>query len=232
MNFTIEQKDRAAIFRPQEARLDSMLAPELKAEFLILAQPDVETLIIDLTDVEYVDSAGLSALLLARRQQTSHDGDVRLVGVRDEVRSLLELTQLNRVFPIYDTTQQAIEAPSLSALVVPADDDIDSATSALGSGIKTVAIGTGVAALGAIALGGDEDVDEEDEDYDEEDEAYVDDEDEEFLDEEEGEEEEEEEEGEEGEEDDEEEEDLESDEDFEYEDDLDFDEDDEDEEDF
>ena len=83
MNFTVEQRDRAAIFRPQEPRLDSLLVPELKAEFLILAQPDVEKLIVDLSDVEYVDSAGLSALLLARRQQVSHDGDVRLVGVRD-----------------------------------------------------------------------------------------------------------------------------------------------------
>ena len=49
MNFTVEQRDRAAIFRPQEPRLDSLLVPELKAEFLILAQPDVEKLIVDLS---------------------------------------------------------------------------------------------------------------------------------------------------------------------------------------
>ncbi|MBS1904418.1 MAG: STAS domain-containing protein [Bacteroidetes bacterium] len=226
MNFTIEQKDRAAIFRPQEARLDSMLAPELKAEFLILAQPDVETLVIDLTDVQYIDSAGLSALLLARRQQTSHDGDVRLVGVSDDVRSLLELTQLNRVFPIYDTPQQAIDAPSLSAIVVPADD-IDSTTSALGSGMKAAAVGAGVVALGAIALGGDEDLDD-DEEYDD-DEDFDDDEYDDDDDAEEGEEETED--GEESEDGDEEEDDVEDD-DFEFEDDLEFDEDDDDEEDF
>lgn len=224
MNFTIEQKDRAAIFRPQEARLDSMLAPELKAEFLILAQPDVETLVIDLTDVQYIDSAGLSALLLARRQQTSHDGDVRLVGVSDDVRSLLELTQLNRVFPIYDTPQQAIDAPSLSAIVVPADD-IDSTTSALGSGMKAAAVGAGVVALGAIALGGDDDLDD-DEEYDDDDDF----DDEEYDDEEEeGEEDEDSEESEDG---DEEEDDVEDEDDFEFEDDLEFDEDDDDEEDF
>ena len=118
MNFTIEQRDRATIFRPQESRLDSIIAPDLKAEFLILSQPDVEALIVDLSAVEYVDSAGLSALLLARRQQVSHDGDVRLVGVSPEVRQLLELTQLNRVFPIYETVNDALAAPQLSAITV------------------------------------------------------------------------------------------------------------------
>lgn len=219
MNFTIEQKDRAAIFRPQEARLDSMLAPELKAEFLILAQPDVETLVIDLTDVEYIDSAGLSALLLARRQQTAHDGDIRLVGVSDAVRSLLELTQLNRVFPMYTTTQEALEAPSLSAIVVPADDE----EPALGAAMKAVAIGGGMAALGAIALGGDEDEEFDDDDDDDE----FDDDDEDDLD--------EEEEAVEGEppvEGEEVEEEVEVDEDLDFEDDLDFDEDDDDDEDF
>src|SRR6185436_5907079 len=101
MNFTIEQDERATIFRPKESRLDSLVASELKAEFLILAQPDVEKLIVDLTDVEYIDSAGLSALLLARRQQAEHEGDVRLVGASPDVISLLELTQLDRAFPVY-----------------------------------------------------------------------------------------------------------------------------------
>ena len=42
-------------------------AGQLKAEFLILAQPDIDTLIVDLTDVKQIDSAGISALLLAER---------------------------------------------------------------------------------------------------------------------------------------------------------------------
>lgn len=224
MNFTIEQKAHAAIFRPKEARLDSILAPELKAEFLILAQPDVETLVIDLTEVEYIDSAGLSALLLARRQQSSHDGDVRLVAVHDDVRSLLELTQLNRVFPMYTTIAEALEAPSLSSVVVPADE---ADSGAFGVAAKVVAIGGGVAALGAIALGdGDDDLD--DDDFDDDD---FDDDDDDFDDEPPTEKKDDEEEVDEDEEDDD-EDDVEIDEDIELEDDLDFDEDDDDDEDF
>lgn len=172
MNFTIEQKDRATIFRPAETRLDSINAPELKAEFLILSQPDVEALIVDLSAVEYVDSAGLSALLLARRQQVSHDGDVRLVGVSDEVKSLLELTQLNRVFPIYETVQQAIDAPQLSAITVTPTGAQKLAT-AINTAIFEAAIAGGDVSdsidSDLVALLGD------DEDYDDEDDADEDD---------------------------------------------------------
>jgi anti-anti-sigma factor len=168
MNFTIEQKDRATIFRPAETRLDSINAPELKAEFLILSQPDVEALIIDLSSVEYVDSAGLSALLLARRQQVSHDGDVRLVGVCDDVKSLLELTQLNRVFPIYETVQQAIDAPQLSAITVAPSGEQKLATAiksaifeaALAGGDISDSIDSDLVAL----LGDDEAFDDDDDD--------------------------------------------------------------------
>ena len=174
MNFTIEQDERGTIFRPKEPRLDSIVASELKAEFLILAQPDVEKLIIDLSDVEYIDSAGLSALLLARRQMSAHESDVRLVGVRPEVRSLLSLTQLDRVFGIYETTEEALNAPQLSATIV----------SPFGLATAGAAVGASTLAGIMMADGGEDDLDEDDDDledieddddyeYDEDDEDEV-----------------------------------------------------------
>jgi anti-sigma B factor antagonist len=159
MNFTIEQDERATIFRPKESRLDSLVAPELKAEFLILAQPDVEKLIIDLTDVDYIDSAGLSAFLLARRQQAEHEGDVRLVNPSPDVVSLLQLTQLDRAFPMYDSVEEALAAPSLSMSSVAPD------------GLKSVAGTTPLASAAFAAAAydfalGDDELDDDDDDDD------------------------------------------------------------------
>ena len=189
MNFKIEQIDRATIFRPKETRLDSLIAPDLKAEFLILSQPDVETLVLDLSEVDYIDSAGLSALLLARRQQVSHDGDIRIVGASDSVRSLLELTQLDRVFPIYPSIEEALAAPQLSSITVPASD-VSPTTNALKKGMIMAGASIGAAAIADLMmsdggnddgflLGGEEDVaDDEEEDYDDDDEDDFDDDDE------------------------------------------------------
>jgi anti-sigma B factor antagonist len=175
MNFKIEQMDRATIFRPNEKRLDSVIAPDLKAEFLILAQPDVKTLVLDLSEVEYIDSAGLSALLLAQRQQVHHHGDMRLVGASEEVRSLLTLTALDRVFPMYETVEEALAAPQLSLISVP-PGDVSPATEALKSGMKFAGAAVGVAAIAdlimadgsddAFAAGDDDDIIDEDDEYD------------------------------------------------------------------
>src|SRR5437016_7700730 len=146
MNFKIEQMDKATIFRPNEKRLDSLVAPDLKAEFLILAQPDVETLVLDLSAVEYIDSAGLSALLLAQRQQVHHRGDMRIVGASKEVKSLLALTALDRVFPMYETVEQALAAPQLSLITIPPTDG-DLGAGALRKGMKIAA-----GAMGALAI--------------------------------------------------------------------------------
>ncbi len=107
MHFSTDQQDDITIFRLREERLDSRNAGQLKAEFLILAQPDIQTLIVDLSEVRHVDSAGLSALLLAQRQMAVHEGELRLAGVTEEVLSLLRMTQLDRVFRIFNTVEDA-----------------------------------------------------------------------------------------------------------------------------
>ena len=110
MHFSTDQQDSTTVFRLKEERLDSRNAGQLKAEFLILAQPDIDTLIVDLSEVRHVDSAGLSALLLANRQMATHDGDVRIVGANAEVQALLRVTQLDRIFELFDSVDAALDA--------------------------------------------------------------------------------------------------------------------------
>lgn len=68
MKFTVDHDDNVVIFTLKEQRLDSSTAPEIKAELLIVCQPTISALVVDLSRVDYADSSGLSALLLAYRQ--------------------------------------------------------------------------------------------------------------------------------------------------------------------
>ena len=58
--------------------------------------------VIDLTAVKFIDASGLGLFLWARQQARSRGGDVALMGTNVHVRWLLELTQLDHVFPIHD----------------------------------------------------------------------------------------------------------------------------------
>lgn len=172
MHFTIDQRDGVTVFKLNESRLDSQNAGQLKAEFLILAQADVEKLIVDLSQVSHVDSAGLSALLLAERQQSAHGGDVRLVGVNENVKSLLRITQLDRIFPMYATVTEAIQADLNMEATEPQTTLGPGAPTqaAIRSGAIAAGGSLGAAALAGLimnpssAMGEDEDYDDEDED--------------------------------------------------------------------
>lgn len=67
-------------------------------------------LVISLADVEYVDSSGLGALVGGLKRVSERKGRLVLVGARPQVRKVFEITGLEKVFPIYGTEQEAIEA--------------------------------------------------------------------------------------------------------------------------
>ena len=104
MNFEIQKNGETVVLKLKERKLDSSVSPELKGEFLILCKPKLQSLVIDLTDVEFCDSSGLSALLIADRKMKEHGGKVTLVNVHKKVMSLLKISMLDRVFDIHEVT--------------------------------------------------------------------------------------------------------------------------------
>jgi anti-sigma B factor antagonist len=110
MHYTIEHKDNIVIFDIKNKTIESNISSDLKAKMLIIAQPDIDALIINLSEVEAIDSSGLGALLLANRQLSEHEIPVILVGVREFVRSLMSMTKIDEVFDFFDTVDEAINA--------------------------------------------------------------------------------------------------------------------------
>ena len=107
MNFSISKENDVAIFTMQDARLDAVTSPELKAELLIVCQEDIHVLMIDLSSVTFCDSSGLSALLLAQRQMREKEGDALVIDKLGKVRGLMELAKLDGVIPVFTTIDDA-----------------------------------------------------------------------------------------------------------------------------
>ena len=110
INFELKRIDDVAIFRLNEKRFDAQIAGLVKGEFTILLHTDeVNKLIIDLSEVEYCDSSGLSAILLAYRILQSEEGHNRIASPTKNVKSLIEISQLDRILPIVDNVDKAVE---------------------------------------------------------------------------------------------------------------------------
>ena len=86
--------------------IDCANAAEIKAEALRLlgASPDV---VIDLSCVDYLDSAGVGVLVGLFKNARLRGGRARFCNLTPGVRSVLELIQLDRIFEIYDDAETA-----------------------------------------------------------------------------------------------------------------------------
>lgn len=110
MNYTIEHRNKIVIIKVKDETVESQISADLKAKVLILAQPDIDALIFDLSDVKAIDSSGLGALLLASRQLHEHSIPVLIVGVQQFVKSLMSMTRIDEIFDFFDTVDEAEKA--------------------------------------------------------------------------------------------------------------------------
>lgn len=67
-------------------------------------------LIFDLSELTFVDSSGLGAILSSLRQANAKGGDLKLCGLSKPVRALFELVRMHRIFEILNTRDEAIRA--------------------------------------------------------------------------------------------------------------------------
>lgn len=110
MHFDVKKNGDSTVFKLKERKLDASISPELKGEFLLLCNEKTSHLIVDLSDVEFCDSSGLSALLIAERKMREHGGTVRLAGLQKKVMSLIKISHLDRAFSIYESVAKALKA--------------------------------------------------------------------------------------------------------------------------
>lgn len=66
--------------------------------------------VLDLSELTFVDSSGLGVLIACLRQVSAAGGDLKLCGLSSQVRALFELVRMHRLFSIYNTRDEATRA--------------------------------------------------------------------------------------------------------------------------
>lgn len=100
---------RMAVVSPQ-GRVDAYSTPALRKELEQLLDAGVTRYVIDLSNVPFMDSAGMAALVSLLKRARQAGGDVKLVWPEQEgVQRILRLTKFDRVFGIAETVDAALE---------------------------------------------------------------------------------------------------------------------------
>ena len=109
MKYTVDKQEKYTVVSLDEENLNAIVAPDLKSEFVIMSNEGVPNLILDLSNVKYVDSSGLSAILTANRLW-KNGGSFVLTGIEhDAVKKLIEISRLDTVLSIVPTVQESID---------------------------------------------------------------------------------------------------------------------------
>jgi len=110
MKYTIDKKETYCIFKLNEPKLDSLLAPSLKTELITINAEGVKNIILDLSEVNYTDSSGLSSLLVGNRTIQQGGGLFVLAALSDHTMKLIKISQLDGVLNIMPTVEEAVDA--------------------------------------------------------------------------------------------------------------------------
>ena len=73
-----------------------------------LVEKGISKAIFDLTKVTRIDSAGLGIIVMSCGKLKKAGGNLRLVGVQDNVRSVFTMTQVDKVVGMFDSTEAAM----------------------------------------------------------------------------------------------------------------------------
>ena len=90
--------------------LDARVAADLKEGINNKIEDGNNWLLINLSDVPYMDSAGLGVLVSGLKNTNRKNGDLRVYGLQPDVKNIFELTRLNKVFQIFDSEETALES--------------------------------------------------------------------------------------------------------------------------
>ena len=108
MQISIEKLDNQVAVVVPEGRLDLASAPQFKQELSETVADGFWMIVVDLSNVPFVDSSGLGALISGMKTTRLAGGNLRIAYVGTQARMIFELTNLNKVMKLYDTVEEAL----------------------------------------------------------------------------------------------------------------------------
>ena len=92
-----------------DGRVDSATAPEFGQKLEAIIDDGIFKIVIDMSKLEYMSSAGFRALLAAQRQCKRYNrGEVLLAAVPDRIREALELAGFTELFQVFPDPLEAV----------------------------------------------------------------------------------------------------------------------------
>jgi anti-sigma B factor antagonist len=103
------RKNRANVL-PLAGEIDLHVSPTIRTSLNRMIAKKPKRLVVDLSGVSYIDSAGLGAVIEAMQEVEAYGGKFALAGMQETVRSIFKMLRLDQVFSIFPDVDAALAA--------------------------------------------------------------------------------------------------------------------------
>ena len=109
MKFAVDKHEKYILVKLNESKLNSLVTPQLKSELILMNTEGQRNIILDLSQVKFADSSGLSSLLVGHRLCKNASGLFILTNLCEAVSRLITISQLDSVLSIVPGTEEALD---------------------------------------------------------------------------------------------------------------------------
>lgn len=109
MNISETKQGHVTILRAQ-GKLDATSSPDLDQRLVTLTENGVRRVVVDLSALEYVSSAGLRVFLSAAKRLQKAEGKMALANPAAQVQQVFEIAGFAAILPIFKSMDEAVAA--------------------------------------------------------------------------------------------------------------------------
>ncbi|MBW1800598.1 MAG: STAS domain-containing protein [Deltaproteobacteria bacterium] len=107
MEFNTRKDDKALVFSVK-GRMDATSSPEFEKEIAELITRGEKDFIIDLSELDYISSAGLRSILSTVKKLKAKEGKLFLAALKGVVKEVFEISGFSTIIPIYESVESAL----------------------------------------------------------------------------------------------------------------------------
>ncbi|MEW8970883.1 MULTISPECIES: anti-sigma factor antagonist [Mesobacillus] len=110
MNISIDVKEKESTLAVKvSGEIDAYTAPQLREKLFPLSEKEGVKMVVDLSEVNYMDSTGLGVFVGVFKNVRAHDGEFKIVGLSERLQRLFEITGLADIIDINSQIEGGVQ---------------------------------------------------------------------------------------------------------------------------
>ncbi|MCB0281913.1 MAG: STAS domain-containing protein [Calditrichae bacterium] len=110
MHFVENKFDKIMVLTVKGNLVQKEETDKLQARILGILEKKLNNVVIDLKNVSMITSLGIGGIIRALRTIRDEKGEMKLSGVNESVKKVLEITKLSEIIEIFDTVDEAVKS--------------------------------------------------------------------------------------------------------------------------